>query len=130
MYESVMYESFLHGLRGSLLRTHQRASFLVPDVSACALCRVGGAFHPNLIPGDICARAAVAQLRRSAAVHSRSDCSHFVGHSKNAELGAQSQPLIHVRPDYNVYYVRNTACAGLQDFPLDTIVCVKTSLDI
>lgn len=106
-----------------------KASVLVPDVLACVLCRVGEAFHPNLML-DICAHAAVAQLRGSAAVHSRSDCSHFVGHSKNAELGAQCQPLIHIRPDYNVYYVRNTACAGLQDFPLDTIVCVETYLDI
>lgn len=122
-----MYECFLQRLRGSLLRTQQKAPVLVPDVSARVLCRVGGVFHPNL---DICARAAVAPLRRSAAVHSRSDCAHFVGHSKNAELGAQSQPLIHIRPDYYVYYARNTACAGLHDFPLDTIVCVKMSLDI
>lgn len=61
-------------------------------------------------------------------MRSRSDCAHFVGHSKNAELGAQSRPLLHIRPDYYVYYVRNTACAGLQDSPLDTIVSVKMSL--
>lgn len=92
---------------------------------------LGKPFTPTSYPVlDICARAAAAQLRRSAAVHSRSDCSHFVGHSKNAELGAQSQPLTHIQPDYNVYEVRNTAGAGLQEFPLDTIVCVKMSLDI